>query len=247
MLRKLKKGVRLLRRRQLAVGMLRYGVAGAIEHLPILDFVRPRCLIDVGANKGQFALATISMFPNVKIYCFEPLPGACATLRAWSAPYSDQISIHQYALAGKRGSSKFYVTNRADSSSFFEPGKPQQAIGIDTTETIEVATERLDSVLDKAVLTGPSLLKLDVQGGELDVLIGSEGILPFVDYVYLELSFVPLYKGQPLFDDLYSFMIQHGFRLRGLTNGAIDPVQGPTQTDALFCRRESLDFRDAAV
>ena len=49
------------------------------------------------------------------------LPGACATLRTWSARYSDQISIHQYALAGKRGSSKFYVTNRADSSSFFEP------------------------------------------------------------------------------------------------------------------------------
>jgi FkbM family methyltransferase len=244
-LRKLTKAARLLRRRQLAVGMLRYGVAGAIEHQPILDFVRPSCLIDVGANKGQFALATISMFPNVKIYCFEPLPAPCATLRAWSTPYSDQITIHQYALASTRGSSKFYVTNRNDSSSFFEPGKPQQAIGIDTTETIEVATERLDSVLDKSVLTSPSLLKLDVQGGELDVLIGSEGVLPFVDYVYLELSFISLYKGQPLFDDLYSFMIRQGFRLRGLTNGTIDTIHGPTQSDALFCRRESRDFQDA--
>lgn len=243
MLRKLAKAARLLKRRQLATALIRHGVAGAIEHLPIIDFVRPRYLIDVGANKGQFALATLSLFPKVRIDCFEPLPGPSAKLRAWSSQFSDQIILHQCALASKRGHAKFHVTNREDSSSFFEPGSAQKAAGIDLRQTIDVVTERLDSVINKSDITSPSLLKMDVQGGELDVLIGSEGVLSAIDYVYLELSFIQLYKNQPLFNDLYEYLIQRGFMLRGIANSYVDKVHGPTQTDALFCKRESQNFR----
>ena len=238
MLRKLTKAARILTRRRLASALIRHGVAGAIEHLPIIDFVRPSYLIDVGANKGQFALATLSLFPDVRIECFEPLPGPGKILQAWSSHMTDQITLHQCALARSRGRSKFYVTNREDSSSLFEPGSPQQVAGIDVSRTIEVATERLDSVIDKASISSPSLLKMDVQGGELDVLIGSEGILSSIDFVYLELSFIQLYKNQPLFNDLYEYLVQRGFFLRGLANCYTDKVRGPTQVDALFCKQK---------
>lgn len=245
MLTKLIKAARILSRPRLASALLRHGVAGAIEHFPIIDFVRPSHLIDVGANKGQFALATLSLFPNVKIDCFEPLPGPGKIIQAWSAHMTDQINLHQCALARSGGHSKFYVTNREDSSSFFEPGSPQKAAGIDVSETIEVVTERLDSVIDKASISSPSLLKMDVQGAELDVLIGSEGILSSIDFVYLELSFIQLYKNQPLFNDLYEYLVQRGFVLRGLANSDIDKARGPTQTDALFCRVGYQDSREA--
>jgi FkbM family methyltransferase len=245
MLKKLTKAARIMTRPRLASALIRHGVAGAIEHLPIIDFVRPSYLIDVGANKGQFALATLSLFPNVKIECFEPLPGPGKILRAWSSRMTDQITLHQCALARSRGRAKFYVTNREDSSSFFEPGAPQKAAGIDVSRTIEVATERLDSVIDKTSISRPSLLKMDVQGGELDVLIGSEGILSSIDFIYLEVSFIPLYKNQPLFNDLYEYLIQRGFVLRGVATCCTDKVRGPTQSDALFCRQEAPDLRES--
>lgn len=89
-----------------------------------------------------------------------------------------------------------------------------------------------------------------MQGGELEVLIGSEEILSFVDYIYLEVSFVELYQNQPLFGsrplsgDVIEYLNQRGYMLRGVTNSHIDRVHGPTQADALFCRRRKRDLQE---
>jgi hypothetical protein len=77
-------------------------------------------------------------------------------------------------------------------------------------------------------------LKLDVQGGELDVLNGAEEILPFVDIIYCEASFVQLYDGQPLAHEIASHLMLGGFTLRGVFNQSITKEFGPTQADFLF-------------
>ena len=82
---------------------------------------------------------------------------------------------------------------------------------------------------------GPVMLKIDVQGAELAVLRGIAN-LDRIDFVYVELSFVELYEGQPLYADVQRELTARGFALRGAFNQAFTDHFGPTQLDCLFAR-----------
>ena len=236
MLRKLIKATKLLRNPLLAKGLVVHGVAGAVEHLDIIAYTRPNHLIDVGANKGQFSLAALSVARHIEIDCFEPLPAARAVLERWSSKASANIRIHRTALSTAEGSADFYVTNREDSSSFFRPTAVQQDAGVNVKTMIAVQTQRLDAALSRERILRPALLKIDVQGAELDVLGGVGNLFDVIDYIYLEVSFIELYERQPLFGEIERFLQSVGYRLRGIGNPYISRKAGPLQADALFCR-----------
>ena len=222
MFHRLEKIICLLRNASLARGLLAYGVAGAVEHSNVIAFVRPRHLIDVGANKGQFALAAFALSPDIEIDCFEPFPASAAKLERWAKATSRHIRVHRVALATAKGTAEFHVTTREDSSSLFRPATLQQEIGVRIKETIIVQTDRLDSRLKRDEILRPSLLKIDVQGGELDVLKGLGDLLAVIDYIYLEVSFMELYENQPLFAETDAFLRSYGYHLRGIANAYVD-------------------------
>lgn len=76
---------------------------------------------------------------------------------------------------------------------------------------------------------------MDVQGGELGVFDGCDQ-LGEVDFIYVELSFVELYVGQPLFDSVNAYLVSRGFSLIGAFNQVSTEEYGPTQIDVLFRR-----------
>jgi len=236
MLRKIQKAAVLLHNGVLARGLIFHNIPAAAEHLEIIAYVRPKYLIDVGANKGQFALAVLSVVPDVKVDCFEPLPAAATTLENWARTASPNICVHRIALSVDKGSAKFYVGSREDSSSLLLPASGRLEMGLGIKDTIVVQKDRLENVLSTADVLRPSLLKIDVQGGELDVLKGIGPLLDVIDYIYLEVSFIELYEGQPLFAEINKFLNSAGYNLRGIANCYVDRVHGPTQADALFCR-----------
>ena len=78
---------------------------------------------------------------------------------------------------------------------------------------------------------------LDTQGYEAHVLAGAGELLPSFPAIQLELSFVPLYEGQLLADDLICLLAEHGFRMHALESGFADPRTGRMlQADGLFVR-----------
>ena len=82
----------------------------------------------------------------------------------------------------------------------------------------------------------PALLKLDVQGYELEALRGCEDMLDQFAYVYAECSFVELYAGQALADEVIAWLRERGFRLRGVHNMDYDRGGRAIQADFLFAR-----------
>lgn len=227
---------KLLRRRKFFGTLLRHRVSAAVEHLDAIRFCSPATLIDVGANKGQFAMAVRGLFPNAVIYAFEPLPKPASRFEKVFG--SDPIThLHRIAIGGAKDNRTFYVTDREDSSSLLKPGNGQlEAFGISAKEEIEVVVKPLDSVIRLESVPRPILLKIDVQGSELDVLKGI-AVLEAVDFIYVELSFVELYEGQALFEDAHAYMTARGFTLRGMFNQAYTEAFGPTQADCLFVRK----------
>ena len=95
----------------------------------------------------------------------------------------------------------------------------------------------LGDYLDPAEIERPCLLKIDVQGYELGVLKGAGSCLDHVDVVYVEASFVELYQGQPLADEVIDTLESLGFREAGRFNLSRDRHGREVQADFLFERR----------
>jgi len=86
-------------------------------------------------------------------------------------------------------------------------------------------------------IVSPALLKLDVQGYELSALRGCEDLLQAFAWVYVERSFMELYKGQALADDVIAWLRERGYNLSGVYNMAYDRNGRAVQADFLFSRR----------
>jgi FkbM family methyltransferase len=203
-----------------------------VEHIDAIERLSPKTLIDVGANKGQFSLLARYLFPEIEIHAFEPLESERVL---YQSVLSEPVKIYSMALGATAGEATFFVASRADSSSLLQPGTAQQAAyGVTTMRSITVPVARLKDVLDISILPRPILLKLDVQGGELEVLKGAENLLLLVDTVYCETSFVQLYENQPLANEIASYLIERGFALSGVFNQSVTRKFGATQADFLW-------------
>lgn len=237
---KLGKLVRLLIQPRFTRPLLRFHVAAAIEHLEAIRYCAAATLIDVGANKGQFSLAFRGLQPIGRIVAFEPLPPAAEIYqRLFSG--DDGVILHRVAISEHEGTARFHVADREDSSSLLKPGSGQaEAYGVSGSSTIEVDVKPLEGLVDLASLPRPVMLKIDVQGGELSVLKGCAR-LEHIDFIYVELSYVELYDGQPLFDEVATYLFQRGFKVGGAFNQSVTSRFGPTQIDVLFVQDRYLN------
>jgi FkbM family methyltransferase len=126
-----------------------------------------------------------------------------------------RVIIHHCALGSKNDQLKFNIVEHATSSSFFQPSKTNHKYHpgeMEITQNIEVAVVRLDSVVDGDI----DILKLDLQGYELEALRGCGDLLTQIKTITTEVEFISLYEGQPLFADIDSFLRENGFRLYNL-------------------------------
>ena len=86
-------------------------------------------------------------------------------------------------------------------------------------------------------LVPPVLLKINIQEYEDKVIKGAEKFLKKMDWVMTEVSFQPLYEGQPLFDEIYQSLVSSGFKFAGNMEVHYSPLDGCVlQSDGIFYR-----------
>ena len=79
---------------------LRYGVAASVEHTSLLRNLECQTVVDIGANRGQFALAVRHYLPNAQIYAFEPLPKPSADFKRVFVNDS-QVELYSAAIGSE--------------------------------------------------------------------------------------------------------------------------------------------------
>jgi FkbM family methyltransferase len=216
---------------------LRSRVVVATEHLPLLRSLAYRTVIDVGANRGQFALAALIARPESRLIALEPLKEAADVFESVFAG-TDTARLLRVAAGSSAGSAQLWVTAADDSSSLLRPTSDQVQTfpGTEVVSSRIVDTAPLSEVLNPADLVRPVLLKLDVQGSELDALLGAGSVLESVDFVLVEASFRQFYAGQPSAHDIVVAASDLGFRLRSAHQPSVTSAGEVLQLDLFFQR-----------
>jgi FkbM family methyltransferase len=215
---------------------LRAGVLPSLQHQPLLRALRPDFVVDVGANRGQFSLDVVRACPGARIVAFEPIPGEASVYERVLAGCPG-VRLVTSALGATSGTATLHLSASADSSSLFPISRRQSDTypGTHLVGELDVAVQALDDCWSGLDPGDRNLLKIDVQGGELDVLRGAVHALRSISWVYVEVSFVELYDGQPLYHDVADFLGEHGFVLGSVNH--VDLRDGrAVQADALFER-----------
>jgi FkbM family methyltransferase len=214
------------------------GIAPSIEHSKAfarkgIDF---DFIVDVGANKGQFAAFARATFPHARIVSFEPLEKPAAIFEA-AFEHDPGTRIVKAAIGPLSESRTINVTSKDDSSSLLEVSEAQRAaFGTHTVGTEEVRCGPLSEFIREQEFGNANLLKIDTQGFELEVLKGAEALLDYFSAIYCELSYVELYKGQPFASDVISYLDSRRFRIAGVYNQSVCAQRRPLQADMLFLK-----------
>jgi FkbM family methyltransferase len=171
-------------------------------------------ILDVGANVGQFALAAAIHFPDAKIYSFEPLPEVFRELQE-NTRGKNNIRSFNCAIGNHNGRIAFYrnAYSRLSSSFNINDSNDNPRYCENNTSLTRVDSFKLDHFNELIHFTHPVLLKIDVQGMEVDVIKGCTDLLPNIDFILCEAAVVPLYKDQPLIDDIHCSIGNLGYRL----------------------------------
>jgi FkbM family methyltransferase len=195
------------------------GVAAGSEHRLILQGFDFDFIVDIGANRGQFALISRKVFPQAKIYSFEPLAEPIQIFKK-IFDHDSNVTLYPYAIGKKKTTATIHITKDDDSSSMLPITKTQSDMfpGATEKETRQVMVYPLSELIDPASIPSASLLKIDVQGYELDVLQGCEDILQKFSHLYIECSFIELYEGQALAHQIIAWLDERNFVLSSVHN-----------------------------
>jgi FkbM family methyltransferase len=237
-LEKMNKLFKLLKNKNFLKTLLHSGVAASVEHTKVFKNLKKTkflSIIDIGANRGQFALIARNYYPNANIISFEPLEEPAKTFRHIFNSDSNTL-LYENALGPIHKKMEIHISKQDDSSSLLPISGLQNDIfpGTAEKETRTVEVKTLDEILSVDSIKQPALLKVDVQGFEIDVLKGCESLLPLFEYIYVECSFVELYVGQSLAHEIISFLRAFKFALTGIYNLSYSKQGFPIQGDFLF-------------
>ena len=228
-------------RRAFAPQLNRTLVDAALTWAPVLPW-RPNTILDIGAYTGHVAEQLTSLYRPDFIGLVEPLPDLASELACKSLAPSQKVFA--CAVGRDEGIATLNVIASRHSSSLLPIAPhcdvlfhtPMHQIG-----TIQVPVRRLDSILDECGLDSLDLLKIDVQGYELEAFAGGARTLSRTRVIVSEASFFEHYEGQPLFADLYEYLTDVGFQLRGTFAWSYDSSEMPLQCDAVFIRKQAED------
>jgi FkbM family methyltransferase len=189
-------------------------------------------ILEIGANDGLTTLAFLKLFPNARIYAFEPDPRAFAKFKATVT--DPRVSVFEMAIGAKDDEAEFHVSSGLptnvtpearikypegwDRSGSLRPPKTHKIAWpwVKFEKKIIVQVRRLDSWVRENGVRQIDFIWADIQGAEGDLIAGGTEALARTRFFYTEYSNDESYEGQPnlkkIMDMLPNFNIVHRFK-----------------------------------
>ena len=231
---KTKKILRLISSKIWIKGLF-HNIAANVELENLIKNLNFETVFDIGSNKGQFTILIEGLYPNKVIYSFDPLIENIEKQKKFFKN-SNNIFFYNYAISNNPEINKFYVTKRKDSSSFLKVKRFSNS-DYKIVEERKVIVKSIEEIYKITNFPKNILVKIDVQGYELNVLKSAKACLRHIKYIIIEVSDTKLYEDQALYQDVYNFLLENNFELK--KENIPDKIKNTNilQKDVLFTNR----------
>jgi len=187
--------------------------------LSLFDLLDIRCVLDVGANMGQFAKNIRNAGYQGHIISFEPITKCYEYLKDYE---NENWQIINYALGSEEGKADINVTQKSVFSSILKPNQYaghrfKNSTNVEYTEVIQV--KRLDDVLSDLMpdfRASNIFLKLDTQGYDLEVLKGAAESIVYISGIQSEISCKAIYESMPTHIESLEYFDSLGYKITGI-------------------------------
>ncbi len=211
----------------------------------LLSDYEVRHIVDGGACRGGFSLEIAAAFPFATVYAFEPQKQSY-NLLANATRNVSRIKTYNHALSSYSGISVLHTNVFPQSSSLSITSKDGLYYfqGYTQPEGIEeVEVTSLSDFLSDVNVPSVDILKLDVQGHELQVLDGMAGLISSVKLIFIEVPFIEIYQSTPLFSDVEIYLRAKGFVFYQFFGLVRSPIDGRLlYGDAIFINRKYISL-----
>ena len=211
----------------------------------ILEPQKVNIVIDGGASIGDTSESFSKLFPNAVVHAFEPFPAYLNALHK-KGDQNKNIKVHPLALGKNNCTTAFNVNQSEGTNSLLKPNENATEIYgslLKTESIIDVQVIKLDDWFKSSESQMIDILKLDLQGGELDALKGAQDLFEqgLIKTVLCEFMFKNTYQDQASWIELARKIESYGLRLFNLYqkqyyNGQI------IQADLLFIHPSILEI-----
>lgn len=186
--------------------------------------------IDGGAFRGDWTRDFWNVFPQVPVLMVEPQPELHTELRELSQSV-DGSAVIAAALSNHSGSVMF--TLQESNSGIRNSATPAE-------ESISLPCTTLETILQERPGFTPNLLKLDLQGHELQAMHGAGATLSRFEVIICDLSVIPI-GGVPAFAEVNRFFEEQGYQFYDVLPQYDRPLDGALwQVDAFYVRSKSI-------
>lgn len=202
---------------------------------------RPAGVVDIGAYKGEWTAMARRIFPEAAFLMLEAQESQRETLEQVKAQYGSSVN-YQIALLGpeSREGVDFHHYDEAPTGSSVlaaQVGAPGRLL--------KCRMEILDTILSREGFRRPELIKIDVQGYELEVFKGGKEALAAAEAVVMEISLIEMYKGSPLMHEAIAFMHERAFQCYDIPTLIRNPSDHTLwQVDMIFVKAGSPLLND---
>lgn len=196
----------------------------------------PATVLDIGAYEGLWTLDLLEVFPKARVLMVEAQKNKEPFLKSLKEKYQ-HIDYAISLLSSEDGTIKFFEENETASHVVT---RVDPAI-----QYYQLQTQSLDKLLEVKQFPFPDLLKLDVQGHEMEVLKGAENSLKHATICLLEISLINLGDDVPLLAEMIAFMDDKGFQAYDISQFIRRPFDKALyQVDMFFVKKDSFLVAD---
>lgn len=203
----------------------------SLKRLKRLGF-DPQCIVDIGAYEGEWTKECLKIFPYANYLMVEAILQKQSRLNAIVSKYSNVK--YELSLVGAQEGEEVSFTELETASSVLDEV-------IVKHNRVKRKMRRLDGIVKEQEINKVDLIKLDVQGYELEVLKGFGEFLQNTDIIIMECSLIDIHKNSPLVREVLNFMFDYGFVVYDIcsvsTRRPLDKALW--QTDLIFVKENS--------
>ena len=163
----------------------------------------PNTIVDIGADRGHWTQEMLTIFPKSEFILIEPLHENKSDLEALAQRYKN-VKFWLGALGRTSGTLEFHVHGQQSSMFDSQWGGKVRTVPLEKLDTL---------VFDHFKCHQIDVLKLDVQGAELEILSAASKVLAMCKVIQIEVSFRHFYVNAPLAHEIVAFFAAHGFRI----------------------------------